>query len=599
MQLHSLCTRLLVAVFLGIAANGLWLTLKGSPAHAGYWYAICQGVRTEIPDNDASGAGEGLAAASYECNWPEATGPHCKATNGVATCRGAHNNFSCQAYIPGTYTCTAYARHECYLGEMPASDGTCIKRTLNKQCEISVANPILITTGRKVQSTVDWTSAGVVPFAFTRTYSSAFTFVGSPDYSRLGPAWRSNFDSRAAYGLSPGVGSPFEAKSGDLLYFAMPDMIQYSFRLSGGVWRPVLPRPHPTSADIVYWDQYRTDIDVAASATAGAVDLRLEDGTKYTYDNSGVLVRIVYPSGYTQSFDYSGTLNTRVTDSLGRSMTFEYESDPYKWGLLKSLSAPDGTKISFTYADRLVLPPQIDLAQLPVYTHSQYGLSSAIYPDATPALDTDNPRVSYEYWNNPAFPFALTGIFDERGIRHGTFAYDSTGRAISSQHDGGVDLTTVSYDDANNKATVTNALGRSTVYSYQRVQTSLQRLLAVDGIATANCAASNTVYAYDTNGFRSQAADAEGRITKWVRNARGLPTSTTEGFGSPQASTTTASPGTGQWRCRGGDHGGVDQYGRSTRSLHGSAVQYFEMFLRRYGNRGGAPGCRHSRDLSR
>jgi len=60
-------------------------------------------------------------------------------------------------------------------------------------------------------------------------------------------------------------------------------------------------------------------------------------------------------------------------------------------------------------------------------------------------------------------------------------------------------------------------------------------------VATTNCAASNTAYTYDANGFRNQATDAEGRITKWVKNSRGLPTSTTEGFGTAEARTTATS----------------------------------------------------------
>src|SRR5207248_1091365 len=147
------------------------------------------------------------------------------------------------------------------------------------------------------------------------------------------------------------------------------------------------------------------------------------------------------------------------------------------------------------------------------------------YPDNTPLVTTDNPTVTYSYLNSADFPFLLTGITDERGVLFASWTYDSTGRALTSSHAGGADSYSFSYDDVNNKVTVTNPLGRQTVYTFQILQGMIRQLVAVDGVATTNCAASNTVYAYDTNGFRSQATDAEGRITKWTRNSRGLPTS--------------------------------------------------------------------------
>ena len=85
----------------------------------------------------------------------------------------------------------------------------------------------------------------------------------------------------------------------------------------------------------VIWDQYRTDLDVALTLTSDSVELRAEVGEKYTYDLEGRLFKIVYPTGYSQFLFYSGKFNTRVTDSFGRTMTFEYWSDVSKVGLFK------------------------------------------------------------------------------------------------------------------------------------------------------------------------------------------------------------------------------------------------------------------------
>jgi YD repeat-containing protein len=166
-------------------------------------------------------------------------------------------------------------------------------------------------------------------------------------------------------------------------------------------------------------------------------------------------------------------------------------------------------------------------------------LASVIYPDATPGTLTDNPRKQFSYWENSKFPFALTGIIDERGVQDLTVTYAADGRVLTSELQGGAEKITMSYDDANQKVTVTNALGRSTVYGKSVTYGNVLRMTSVDGIATTNCAASNSTYAYNSNGFMSQMVDAEGRVTNYTKDARGLPTSIVRGAGTPQAVTTS------------------------------------------------------------
>ncbi|MEJ1939261.1 hypothetical protein WDZ92_54375, partial [Nostoc sp. NIES-2111] len=169
------------------------------------------------------------------------------------------------------------------------------------------------------------------------------------------------------------------------------------------------------------------------------------------------------------------------------------------------------------------------------FSDSYWALKTVTYPDGTPSSADDNPRQSYSYLNDPDNPFLLTSITDERGVRYAEWTYDKKGRATSSQHAGDADKWLFAYDDASNTVTVTNPLGRQTVYTYRRVQGAIRQLMSVKGVATTSCDQSDTVYAYDGNGFRSQATDAEGRITRWTRNSRGLPLSETRAFGTPAA----------------------------------------------------------------
>ena len=81
------------------------------------------------------------------------------------------------------------------------------------------------------------------------------------------------------------------------------------------------------------------------------------------------------------------------------------------------------------------------------------------------------PATSQTYlYENTNLPFALTGIIDEDGNRYATWTYDANGRGLSSQHAGGADLTTISYDDTTGNRTVTNALGEQMLYKFTALQ---------------------------------------------------------------------------------------------------------------------------------
>ncbi|EPM94375.1 YD repeat-containing protein [Pseudomonas syringae pv. actinidiae ICMP 18804] len=131
----------------------------------------------------------------------------------------------------------------------------------------------------------------------------------------------------------------------------------------------------------------------------------------------------------------------------------------------------------------------------------------------------------------------LTGITDERGIRFATWSYDDSGRAISSQHSGGAGLTQIAYN-ADGSSSVTNELGKTTVYRYQQIE-GVKRIIAVEGEPTPNCPASNSFYTYNDRGLVLTKTDAKGLVTTYAYNDRGLEISRTEASGTTLARTTT------------------------------------------------------------
>lgn len=143
-------------------------------------------------------------------------------------------------------------------------------------------------------------------------------------------------------------------------------------------------------------------------------------------------------------------------------------------------------------------------------------------------------RYHYTDAHNPKL---LTGITDERGIRYATWTYDDQGRAVSSEHANGAEKITLRFN-TDGSTTVTNALGKQTVYRFQAFQ-GVPRITAIEGEPSANCPASNSKYAYDERGLLKTKTDNKGNHTTYEYNTRGLEISRTEASGTPQARTIT------------------------------------------------------------
>ena len=429
--------------------------------------------------------------------------------------------------------------HECDPGEVHQFLG-CVnpEKPPPQPCEPSAGNPVDVLSGRKHQQVLDWSSGGQNPLELRRKFSSSpFTLASSP-YSSIGRAWRTNFDARARWNGAT-------LNQADWVHVVLPDHFEYHFNKQAGVWKTMVPQSGGSSirASSVVWKP-RSDLDVSLSIDGEWIVFRAPGDVVYVFDSAAhkpdlqyrsdglrtsVLHEIRYRGGYTQRVAYSGDFAVRVADNLGRWLEFDYSRPGNFSSLISRIRTSDGKVLKYTYQNRF---PALATSA----TIDYWALSSVTYPDATANDDADNPKVTYEYLDAVGKPgLLLKGIVDERSVRFASWTYDSRGRALSSEHAGGVDRWQFAYDDANSAVTVTNPSGRATKYTYRKVVGGLRQLVAVDGIATSNCAASNTQYTYDQNGFRTRAVDAEGRVTQWTRNARGLPLSMTEAVGNNTA----------------------------------------------------------------
>lgn len=132
---------------------------------------------------------------------------------------------------------------------------------------------------------------------------------------------------------------------------------------------------------------------------------------------------------------------------------------------------------------------------------------------------------------------ALTGITDERRVRYATWQYDDQGRAVSSEHAGGTDRNTLTFN-ADGSTTVTNPLGKQTTYHFTYLA-GARRVDTVEGHATASCQGANKGYTYTDEGWVASKTDWKGNTTTYTYNAKGQEIARTEAAGTPQARTIT------------------------------------------------------------
>lgn len=129
----------------------------------------------------------------------------------------------------------------------------------------------------------------------------------------------------------------------------------------------------------------------------------------------------------------------------------------------------------------------------------------------------------------------LTGITDERGIRFATWGYDGSKKAILSEHAGGAQRATFTYD-SDDSTTVTNEINNKITYRFQ-IFSGLKRIIAIGSEKSLNCPASNSTYTYNDRGQMLTKIDAQGVVTIFTYNERGLEVSRTEADGTASART--------------------------------------------------------------
>ncbi len=277
-------------------------------------------------------------------------------------------------------------------------------------------------------------------------------------------------------------------------------------------------RPDGRIIEIEWLNEDGLDKSYRNSSSTAFLKVQPDNSLELTIRENGVSINetYLYSSGQyliskveditankTLDFSYDGTLVT-VTDELSNTVRYRIDNQ--------------GRIVEFFGGGNLHF----------AYTYIGENLTQVTYPDDSTIL--------YHYENNE-FPTALTGITNQKGDRYVTWHYDNKGRAISSEHAGGVDKVTLDFthseDSEDRRVVETNPLGKQTTYHF-KWQDGARLLTRVEGHASSGCVASNASYTYDENGHVDTVTDQEGNITDYNYSANGNELQRIEAKGTPQ-----------------------------------------------------------------
>jgi RHS repeat-associated protein len=233
-----------------------------------------------------------------------------------------------------------------------------------------------------------------------------------------------------------------------------------------------------------------------APQTGGGYLFTDEQDSVEAYNANGQLVSITARGGYQQTLTYTNGLVSSVSDSFGRTLTFQYNAR----GFLQSVTTPTGLiQYSYNAAGTLV-----------TVTYPDLSVRTYVYGEA----QSSN---------------LLTGVTDENNSAYATIGYDSSGRATIGSLTGGVWSSSVGYA-APITPTVTDAFGVTRTYSYSTVH-GRPKLTSIAGGSCNTCGAPAS-QTYDAVGFISSRTDYNGNTTCYQNDpVRGLELFRVEGFG--------------------------------------------------------------------
>ena len=429
--------------------------------------------------------------------------------------------------------CAAYCPED--TPELDLATGNCFsdKETEEPEdtCEL---NPVIMATGEKIETVHDITINSPFPIVISRTYRSNRSreaqLLQAKQYSALSSSatlpqgagmvkhvQQSNYNgAKVSIGRNP-YGIPQKGHK-NWEFTSFPQLTDYDSSVKVTFNGNDVVFDKVAHGIYIARNQHKATLKRDSSNSITPWIVALENGERLFFTLSRRLSKRINVSGQSHYYSVSTAIKEGsfyiVTDDFSNTVKIIKN----RLGAVIRIEASNGITINYGYEN------------------TSSNLTSV---KKSTLVDPANPDTVIEltktyHYENDIFPYALTGITDEKGVRYGTWMYDDFGRVIQSTHANNVDNGTISYTD--NVTTVTNSLGKQTKYHYDMVSDA-KRLVKVEGVATASCAAANQAYTYYPTGQVKTQTDWEGNVTYFEYNSQGQVTKHSKGYGTPEVYT--------------------------------------------------------------
>jgi len=322
-----------------------------------------------------------------------------------------------------------------------------------------VGNPVSLFTGNKYQRESDYQSSAS-KLQFNRHYNSH----NSDHNFGIGQGWSSTYSTKL-YQLA-GQGFDVLQGSGQRIQFRNADVDE-----SG---REIFRSDSPAMGYIV-------------AEQSNRYRWVSPDGRQLSFQGS-YLVRIDFPGAPFLTLFYRDKRLSEIKDEAGRLLLLEYY--PSSNGLAEYSESGHGVQPN--HLAKVILP---DGKALEYNYDSNSNLTRVRYGDGTSR--------TYHY-DNELYPRHITGITNRNQVRYANWSYDDLGRAVTSEHVGGVEKISIAYfpiDPATGIGTteVINSLDQMSTYEWQQLSDSGQTLLLSSyGPGCSTCPVPNMRYTYNS-----------------------------------------------------------------------------------------------------
>jgi RHS repeat-associated protein len=246
----------------------------------------------------------------------------------------------------------------------------------------------------------------------------------------------------------------------------------------------------------------------------------------YTYTTTGDLIRATDVMSRPTDYTYQNHLLTKITNALGQTVE-ETTYDQYTpAGRVIGQTLLDGTQLAVDYQmDKTVITESgpDGRQELREYRYDRGGLLAETRVNGVRQASSDFER--------HVAPGSLT---DANGNTTSA-TYNNAGLPLSVTNALGQTSQTI-YDSQNHPITVTDALGRQMVSEYDEHN---QLIRQTTGITTAFPLGITTTYTYTADQRLLGSTGPDGVVTRHAYDTQGQVISTTVGYGTPLAQTTT------------------------------------------------------------